>query len=37
MTNSTIVFGIIVPAGVFVFSFIITYALYIHFSKQLHK
>ncbi len=33
MSRSTIIFGIIIPAGVFIFSFIITYALYLHFSK----
>jgi len=37
MSQTTIIFGIIIPAGVFVFSFVITYVLYLHFSKQLHQ
>jgi len=34
MTQSTIIFGILIPSAVFIFSFVITYALYVHFSKQ---
>lgn len=31
---SKIVFGIIIPAVVFVFSFLVTYLLYRHFAKK---
>ena len=31
---SKILFGIVVPAAVFIFSFAMTYLLYRHFSKQ---
>jgi len=29
--------GVIVPTGIFIFSFIITYALYLHFSRKVAK
>ncbi len=29
-----ILFGIVIPAAVFIFSFVMTYLLYRHFSKQ---
>lgn len=31
--SSDVIFGIIVPAAVFLFSFTMTYLLYRHFSK----
>ncbi len=31
---SKILFGIVIPAAVFIFSFIMTYLLYRHFSKK---
>jgi|GEM_PF-1898100 hypothetical protein len=31
------ILGIIIPAGIFLFSFGITYWLYRHFSKEIHK
>ena len=34
MTTGTIVFGILVPAAVFGFSFWMTHLLYRHFSKK---
>jgi len=32
-----IIFGILVPAGIFLFSFLLTYALYKHFSQKVDK
>ncbi len=34
MTTGTLIFGILVPAAVFVFSFWMTDLLYKHFSKK---
>ncbi len=31
---SKILFGIVIPAAVFIFSFTMTYLLYRHFSKK---
>jgi hypothetical protein len=31
---SKIIFGIVVPAVVFVFSFLVTYLLYRHFARK---
>ncbi len=29
--------GVIVPSGIFIFSFIVTYLLYRHFARELEK
>jgi|GEM_PF-1485948 len=32
-----ILFGVIIPSAIFIISFILTYLLYLHFSKKVLK
>lgn len=37
MTRATVIFGILVPAAVFAFSFWMTHLLYRHFSRKMDE
>lgn len=33
----SVLFGVIIPAVIFIFSFVVTYMLYLHFAKKTAK